>query len=256
MTGTHHFLTDQRFGTSPVHRLDARAKIVGFVGLTVVSVSTPADAVWAFALYGCVLFFLLGLSRLPVTFVLRRALVVLPFVLAVAIFVPFFDSAGAGGYNLGGVHVTQAGLLVLWNVAAKAFIGVISAVLLVSTTSFAELMAALERLRVPRVFILVASFMYRYAFLLTEEFQRMRRAMTARNYEGRWFLDAPVMGQVLSSLFLRSYARGERVYVAMMSRGYDGSARLSSPSSFGLREAAFLGGLAVTLSAIRLTTLL
>jgi cobalt/nickel transport system permease protein len=256
MTGTHHFLTDERFGGSPLHRLDARAKIVGFVGFTVVSVSTPASAVWAFVLYACLLLFLLGLSRLPLVFVLRRALVVLPFVLAVAVFVPFFDSAGPGGYNLGGVRVSEAGLLVLWNVTVKALLGVTSAVLLISTSSFPELMAGLEGLRVPRVFVLVASFMYRYAFLLTEEFQRMRRAMVSRNYQGRWFLDAPVIGQVVSSLFLRSYARGERVYVAMVSRGYDGSTRLSSPSAFSGADLLFLGGLAVALAAIRLSTLL
>lgn len=256
MSGAHHFLTDDRFGTSPLHRLDARAKIVGLVGLTVVSVSTPASAVWAFVLYGCLLFFLVGLSRLPLGFVLKRSLVIVPFVLAVAVFVPFFDSAGPGGYNVGGVRVTDAGLLVLWNVGVKSFLGVISAVLLVSTTSFPELMAGLEGLRVPRVFVLVASFMYRYAFLLTEEFQRMRRAMTARNYEGRWFLDAPVLGHVLSSLFLRSYARGERVYVAMVSRGFDGSARLSASSGWRAADALFLAALAVALSAIRLSTLL
>jgi cobalt/nickel transport system permease protein len=251
MSGTHHFLTERALGDSPIHLLDPRAKILGFLGITVVAVSTPATATWAFLLYGLVLFFLLGLSRLPPGFVLRRSLVVVPFVLLVALFLPFLQQGG-GSYNLGGLTVSGNGLLVLWNVTAKSLLGVISAVILVSTTSFPELMSGLDRLRVPRVFTLVASFMYRYVFLFSEEFLRMRRAMTARNYRGRWFVDAPVLAHLLSALFLRSYARGERVYVAMLSRGYEGVVSLAAPAAFRRADALFLGGLALSLAAIRI----
>lgn len=253
MSGTHHFLTDARFAASPVHRLDPRAKIVGFLSLTVVSVSTPAPAVWAFALYGLVLIFLVGLSRLPLGYVVRRSLVVVPFVLLVVVFIPFFHEAGPGGYNLGGVHVSGAGLLVVWNAAVKALLGILAMIVLVSTTSFAELVSGLEGLRVPRIFTLVASFMYRYSFLFIEEYQRMRRAMISRNYQGRWFTDLPVMGQMLSSLFLRSYARGERVYMAMLSRGYEGTMRLATPLSLRPADVLFLAGLGASLLAIRLS---
>jgi cobalt/nickel transport system permease protein len=251
VSGTHHFLTEKSFGDSPIHRLDPRGKILGFLGISVVAVSTPATVAWAFPLYGLVLFFLLGLSRLPAGFVLRRSLVIVPFVLLVAIFLPFFQQAGGGSYNLGGLKVSESGLLVLWNVTAKSLVGVFSLIILVSTTSFPELMSGLERLHVPRIFTLVASFMYRYTFLFVEEFQRMRRAMTARNYRGRWFTDAPVLGHLLSSLFLRSYARGERVYVAMLSRGYEGVFHLAAPPAFRRVDAFFLGALSIALAAIR-----
>ncbi len=251
MSGTHHFLTDARFGTSPIHRLDPRAKLVGFLGLTIVVVSTPPGALWAFALYAAVLLFLLGLSRLPLGFVLRRTLIIVPFVLTVAVFLPFLHEGAGGSSHLGGVRISNAGLLVLWNVAAKALFGVVSMIVLVSTTSFSELIAGLEGLHVPRIFTLIASFMYRYSFLFVEEYRRMRRAMEARSYRGRWLGDAPLLGHVLSSLFLRSYARGERVYVAMVSRGYDGSMTSTTRLGFRAADAVFLAVMVLVLGGVR-----
>ena len=244
-------LTDTRPAESPLHRLDGRAKIVGFLGFTVVVVSTPARAMWSFALYAAALLFLVGLSRLRVTYVLKRTSVVVPFVILVAVFLPFFHGAGPGGSGGLGVHVTVAGWLALWNVAAKAILGVVSVVLLAGTTTFPEMVAGFEGLKAPRIFLLIVSFMYRYSFVFVEELRRMQRAMASRNYTARWLWNVPTLGQCLSALFLRSYSRGERVYVAMLSRGYDGTTRLSSAGVFGAADAAFVGGLFAVLITIR-----
>jgi cobalt/nickel transport system permease protein len=239
-TGTASLLTEVRTGGSFVHRLDARAKILGFIGFTVVVVTTPAGAIWAFVLYAVVLAFLIGLARLPLTYVLKRALVVVPFVLVVAIFLPFFHRAGAGGYSLGGMRVTGEGLLVLWNAGAKAMLGVLSMIVLGSTTTFPDMVSGFERLHTPKVFILIVSFMYRYSFVFVEELRRMQRAMASRNYRARWLWNVPTLGHMLSALFLRSYSRGERVYVAMLSRGYEGTVRVLGGSRFGAADGAFL----------------
>jgi cobalt/nickel transport system permease protein len=249
--GTAEFPTERSTGVGGLQRLDSRAKILGFMGLTLIVVSTPARAVWAFALYAAIIAFLIGLSRLRISQVLRRALVVIPFVLVVAIFLPFFDRAGSGGYSVGGAHVTADGLLVLWNVGIKAILGVLSMILLGSTTTFSDMLAGFQRLRVPQVFVLVVSFMYRYSFVFLDELQRMQRAMVSRNYRARWLWNVPTLGRLLSSLFLRSYSRGERVYVAMISRGYEGRMRLSSPTNFGSAEICFLSLLLVAAIAIR-----
>jgi cobalt/nickel transport system permease protein len=250
-TGTTSLLTEARTGGSLVHRLDARAKIVGFIGLTVVVVTTPAGAIWAFALYAAVLAFLIGLARLPLMYVLKRALVVVPFVLVVAIFLPFFHRAGAGGYSLGGMRVTGEGLLVLWNAGAKAILGVLSMIVLGSTTTFPDMVSGFERLHAPKVFILIVSFMYRYSFVFVEELRRMQRAMASRNYRARWLWNVPTLGHMLSALFLRSYSRGERVYVAMLSRGYDGTVRVLAGGRFGVADGAFLVALLGAVVVIR-----
>ncbi|MHB8869795.1 MAG: cobalt ECF transporter T component CbiQ [Thermoleophilia bacterium] len=252
MSGAHHFLTDARFGTSPIHRLDPRVKIVGFLGLTIVSVSTPATEAWAFALYFALLLFLVGMSRLPLIFLVRRAALILPVVGVAVVFLPFLHQGGREFHVIAGLTISEAGLILLWNVLVKAILGMVSMMVLALTTSFAELIAGLDRLRTPRIFTLIVSFMYRYSFVFVEEFRRMRRAMEARNYRGRWLWDVGVVGHVMSSLFLRSYQRGERVYVAMLSRGYDGTMPAAKAPAMQRAELVFLGGLTATLAAIRI----
>jgi cobalt/nickel transport system permease protein len=152
--------------------------------------------------------------------------------------------------------VSVDGLLVLWNVTVKAVLGVLSMILLTSTTGFPDMIAGFQHLRMPHVFVLVVSFMYRYSFVFLEELRRMQRAMASRNYRARWLWNVPTLGRMLSSLFLRSYGRGERVYVAMVSRGYDGRVNLAEPAGFGRAEIVFLVLLLVTALAVRVAAAL
>lgn len=222
----HSYLDSFSNLDSPIHRLEARAKIILFFALVVVCVTTPAQAYAAFIGYLLVLLVLLFLSRLPLKHVFKRALVVVPFVLMVAAFIPFLrtDVIG-GGYNLGGMIISQSGLLVLWNVVVKSSVGVLSVILLSSTTPFDGLLKGFERLKVPHIFTTIAAFMYRYSFVLIDEAMRMKRARDSRNFKGKWIWDAKVIGHMVGSLFMRSYERGERVYLAMLARGYDGRSR-------------------------------
>src|SRR5665811_2334693 len=119
--------------------------------------------------------------------------------------------------------------------------------------SFAEIISGLEGLRVPRVFTLILSFMYRYAFVLSEEFQRMRRAFMSRNGGVRNLWHADMLGPLLGSFFLRSYDRGERVHVAMTSRGYSGSMKVSAPHAADTADAVFLLTMAFLLLMIRIS---
>lgn len=233
--------------------LDARAKILSFIGLAVIVVTTPAREVWAFAAYAIVLALLVGLSRVSLRYFFKRLVVVIPFVVVVAVFVPFFGRAGSGGYSLGMVRLSTEGLVVLWNVVAKATLSVSSMIILGGTTSFPDMLEGLQRLRVPRVFVLIVSFMYRYSFVFADELERMQKAMAARNYRARWLWNVPTLGHVLASLFLRSFNRGERVYVAMLSRGYDGTFSLAAPTLFGRAEFVFLALVLGAALAVRLT---
>ncbi|MHA1572600.1 MAG: cobalt ECF transporter T component CbiQ [Alphaproteobacteria bacterium] len=208
---------------SPIHRLDARTKIITLLSLIVVNVSTPPNAFGAFGGYLAVILAVILLSRVPLGYVFFRSLVVIPFVLMVAAFVPFLKGGG-GSYSLGvgGLRVSQSGLMVLWNTFVKSYIAVLSMIALSSTTPFPQLLRGLEQLGAPKLCVMLASFTYRYIFVLVEEAERMKRARDARCYGGRWLWHAKVIGQMIGTLFLRSYERGERVYVAMVARGFDG----------------------------------
>lgn len=224
------------------------------LGLVVVAVSTPARSVWSFAAYGLILASILGLSRLPLGYVARRALIVVPFVLMVAVFLPFFQEGGTGGYNIGSVRISETGILVLWNTVVKAGIGILSVIILASTTSFAELISGMEALKVPRIFTLIVSFMYRYAFVLTDEFRRMHRAFVSRNGSLRHLGHAHRLGTLVGSFFLRSYDRGEMVHVAMVSRGYSGKMKVAAPPEAGRGDAVFLLTLILLLGLIRISS--
>jgi cobalt/nickel transport system permease protein len=87
----------------------------------------------------------------------------------------------------------------------------------------AELLAGLERLRLPRALTTIAGFMVRYADVIADEVRRMRIARISRGHDPRWIWQARAVASSAGTLFIRSYERGERVYLAMVSRGYTGS---------------------------------
>jgi cobalt/nickel transport system permease protein len=208
---------------SRIHRLDPRAKIAGLAGITVVGVSTPPRE-WP-VLVACALALaaIAALARVGPGVIWSRARVVLPLVVFVALFVPFVR--GGERVQLGPLAVSRDGLTTFAGVGSKALIGTVSAVLLGATTSFPDVLHGLERMRAPRLLTLIAAFMYRYLFVIGGEVRRMRVALAARGYRPRHALQAAAIGRVATALFLRTYDRGERVYVAMLARGYGGPAR-------------------------------
>jgi cobalt/nickel transport system permease protein len=174
---------------------------------------------------------------------LKKVLVILPFLFVVTISVPFFKKDGVGGgYNLGlgGLSVSRSGLWILWNVVIKSSLGVFAIILLYSTTSFPQLVRGLERLGSPKIFTVLISFMYRYSFILIDEMQRMKRARDSRCFGGKCFWQSRTIGHMVGTLFLRSFHRGERVYLAMLSRGYHGTMPETTAGKFGLGEMLFL----------------
>ena len=210
---------DTRLGDSRLHRLDPRAKLLASVGVTVVAVATPL-ALWpVWIACAAVLVATAIAAHLPFGMLWRRARAVLPLVLFVAAFLPFVRE-GETVLELGPLSVSDAGLETFASVSAKAIIGTASAVLLSATTSFPAILDALASLRVPRPFVLTAQLTWRYLFVITGEVQRTRTSMAARGYRPRHALQAAVLGRAAGTLFLRSYARGERVHLAMLSRGY------------------------------------
>jgi cobalt/nickel transport system permease protein len=99
--------------------------------------------------------------------------------------------------------------------------------------------------------VLIAGFVYRYLFVVVDEVQRMRAALAARAYRPRSALQAAAVGRVATALFLRTHARGERVYLAMLSRGYAGSVPALDTLSFRASDVVFVAAIAVVVLPIR-----
>jgi cobalt/nickel transport system permease protein len=235
---------------SPVHRLDPRAKLLGFVGITVVAVSTPLHAWPAYVACALALVAAAAVARVGPGVLWTRARVVLPLVVFVAVFVPFVR--GGETVSVGPFELSESGLATFLTVSVKATIGTVSAVLLGATTSFPDVLHALERLRAPRLLVLIAGFMYRYLFVIVDETRRMRTALAARAYRPRHLLAVSAIGRVVIAMFLRTYDRGERVYVAMLARGYRGTMPRLDALVWRRADALFLAVLGTTLLAIRI----
>jgi cobalt/nickel transport system permease protein len=248
MSGLHESGVTGDLG-SPIHRLDPRAKLIGLAGITVVAVSTPLHAWPAYVACALALGAIALVAGVPLRTLWRRVRVVLPLVLFVAVFVPFVRKGDP--VDLGPFTVSEQGLATFATVSAKAILGTFSAVVLGATTSFPDVLYALERLRAPRLLVLIAAFMYRYLFVIVDEVSRMRAALAARGYAPRHALQAAAIGRVATALFLRTYERAERVHLAMLARGWSQAMPRLEVLVFRRADALFLTALAAVLLSTR-----
>lgn len=205
-------------------RLDVRVNILICFSIIIAGVSTPPQALRAFAAYYSLVIIYVIAARVPLLPFVKRSLAAIPFVLMVAIFVPFFRREPRDVmYALPfGLAVSRSGLWLLANAALKGTLGVCALVALGAGTPFADLLSGLHWLRVPRALVNITAFMIRYLDVLRDEIERMRRAADSRGRRSRWLWHARVIGQMIGALFLRSIERAERVFAAMQSRGYGG----------------------------------
>jgi cobalt/nickel transport system permease protein len=254
----HSFLDQYSDRDSPVHRLDPRAKLVATLAFIAAVVLTPSASWLTYGLCFIIIAALILMSRVPLLYILRRSLVIIPFVLLVAIFIPFFkEGEVAGSFSLGQWHisVSRSGLQLLATILAKSWLSILSLVLLTSTTGFARLLKGLEQLHLPRVMVMLLSFMYRYIFLLTDEVMRMKQARDSRSFGGKRLRQIGAVGNMIGTLFIRSYERGERVYAAMVARGFDGHSRTLDSLQFRRVDAAFTAAMVAAIAGISLFNL-
>jgi cobalt/nickel transport system permease protein len=206
-------------GHSPVHRAPAHLKILALLGFMILVVATPGT--W-FAAYAGWLALVLGvvlLARVPLTWLLPRMLVEVPFVVF-AVLMPFI--ARGPEVSFLGMQVSESGLLAGWTLLAKGTLGVIAGLTLAATTTPPDVVRGLERLRLPSMLVQIAAFMIRYLEVVADDLRRQNVALASRGFVTRDPRHWPVLAKSVGALFIRSYERGERVHLAMLSRGYDG----------------------------------
>jgi cobalt/nickel transport system permease protein len=216
---------------SPVHALDARVKL-GLSLACLLALALLPPGAWAGLLACAILIWWtiiraqVGLGRL-----LASAAIALPFALVAVTLV--FSRPGTPIFTiaLGPLRLTASdvGLIAFLSVLLKSWLSVQTTLLLMATTPFSELLGALRALRLPEVFVSILGFAYRYLFVMADEARRMLRARACRAAElpgyragGSLIWRARVVGAMVGTLFLRAHARSERIYAAMLARGYNG----------------------------------
>jgi len=240
---------------SVIHRLDPRIKIIFFSTFILFVIFTEPTSFLSFALYGALIAWLIVLSKVPLTVILKRSLVIIPFVLMIALFIPFYKKGElAGGYSFGSLRpvVTYDGVMIFWNVLAKAYLCILSTILLTVSTRLADLLKAFEKLKCPALFTMILSFMYRYIFVVQDELIMMSRAKEARSVGGSKWFHTKALANMIAVLFMRTYERAENVYLAMCSRGFDGRIRTIGNFRFKKKDFYFLFIVIGTLVVIKI----
>jgi cobalt/nickel transport system permease protein len=226
-----------RSGGSLVHHLDPRIKVVITVLFILSNVLLPDGAWLAFALSWGLVLSISNLSGLGFGYVIKRSFIAFPFALAALSAVFAIPGQPVFGIEFGSWRLiaTDAGVLRFISVVVRSWLSVQMAILLTATTQFPDLIHALRHLRVPSPLVAVISFMYRYLFVLVDEVIRLLRARDARSAYHQTGGKSPliwrarVAGNMAGQLFLRSYDRSERIYSAMLARGYQGQLLTLNP---------------------------
>ena len=199
--------------------MPAHLKIVAGLLFIIVGVATSISNWQAFIGYFLLIGIVLAIAQLPVKKILSRATVEIPFVLF-AFLMPFFGTGEK--FELFGLSLYREGLLAGAAIIAKGSLGLLVAITLSGSTKAREIIGGLEVLRLPTLMVQIATFMLRYVNVVSDEMERMKVARQSRGFEAKGIADWKVLTQAAGALFIRSYERGERVHLAMLSRGYVG----------------------------------
>src|SRR4051794_12473749 len=242
MSGGHGGHVLYRAGTSPGHRLAPPGKNVAAPLGGICVVATPRTEFWAFGAYLVLLAGVWAVAGVPVGHFARRAVIEVPFVV-IALVMPFLG--GSPRFDVLGLSLSEPGTLAGWNILAKGTIGVLASLTLAATTAPRELIVGLQRLRAPAVLTTIATLMLRYLEVIAAEARRMRTARISRGHDPRFLWQVGATARGIGALFVRSYERGERVHLAMVSRGWTGT----MPDRGGAaRPVSWLAGLAPVLA--------
>lgn len=220
-----------------VHKLDPRAKLIATLLFIITVVSFPKYEIAGllpFLLFPMLLF---TLSDIPATFILKKVLLVSSFAVFIGIFNPLLDRQTA--YAVFGFSVS-GGWISFISLMLKFFLTITSALLLIATTSFPGVCHALQKMGMPELFVSQLLFLYRYIFVLAEEAMKIVRARDMRSFGGKGLGMKPAI-HLFGTLFLRTIERAERVYQAMLSRGFSGRLNASRVYSITIADALFVG---------------
>jgi cobalt/nickel transport system permease protein len=231
-----HFLDPYQSGSSLVHEIDARVKLVLTLAFVLTTAVIPVGA-WPLYLLLLVLVMSLEvLSGVGIGFFLKRSALAALFILAALPLIFTVPGKALFAIQLGSweFSASLAGIDRFLSIALKSWISVQMAIVLTATTQFPDVLSAMRALRVPRMLVAIFGLMWRYLFVFADEALRLLRARTARSGEsedenlhsgGSITWRAQIAGGLAGNLFVRSLERSERIYAAMLARGYDGEIR-------------------------------
>lgn len=252
----HSFIDGHSNIDSPLSRLDPRVRVIGFLLLVACIALAGRESFRVYSFYGMIVALLALVSRVPLLHIFKRTVVIAPFIMVMAAFIPFMpggDPVFRLNFASVEIAVSRTGLLLFSSLAIKSFLSLASLIILTASTPFVRLLKALQDLRVPLIIIMVLSFMYRYIFVIEDEFMKMKQARDSRMTRQAGLFGFRSLANLVGVLFIRAYERSESVYMAMCSRGFSGKIAVGQQGGLGLqyRDLAFLALIVLSLSGIQ-----
>jgi len=230
-----------------IHRLDPRVKVITTLLFIICVISFDKYEVSRLLPFFIFPALLVGIADLPLNYLLRKLILVSPFVLFIGIFNPFLDREIL--LHIGSLQIS-GGWLSLISILLRFILTVGAGLLLIATTGFPAICMAIEKLGAPKIFAVLLLMLYRYLFVLVEESIRMMRAYTLRAFSKK----RPrytIFKQLLGSLLLRTLDRAQRIHLAMLSRAFTGDIKIARQFSFGTNEFLYLAACAALFSFVR-----
>ncbi len=218
----HEFFDHHREGDSIIHKLDPRLKLLIMTSFIFLIILIPYHQKQLFLFYGFMLILTALLSRVSLLHYLSKLVKLYPMIFFISIFLPFFPSDSHQFVQLGMVKIYVSGLQKFMLINIKSVLAMMMTIIMISTTDLMMILRGMEKLKIPKIFISILSFMYRFIFLLIDEVERMSMAYHSRYLQLPLIRRIKTLGQLMGMLFIRTYERGERIYLAMESRGFEG----------------------------------
>ena len=231
----------------PAARLDPRAKLLAALGFSLVVALAPG---WPGPALGLGLgLAMIPWSRLPGGLLVKRALGVNLFVVFLWVFLPWrLDWADGLALSYAPEGLVLAGLITLKVNAIFLCLSV-----LVGTSTVNQVLHALAHLKLPAKLVTLFMLFYRYLHLLEQEYRRLRQAMTVRGFvPGTNLHTYRSYARLLAMLLVRSVDRSERVYQAMLCRGFAGTFWLLDHFAWRRADSAFCTASGVILLGLAL----
>ncbi len=220
----HHFADEYSQVNGTLQKIDPRLKIISALLFVFLVNLTPFPKAFSLIYYAFVLILCILLASVPLLRIARKSLVSLPFIIFFALFSLLY-------------HRSQPWFSLF--ILIKAYLSILAMILLVSSTVFSHFLKALQKLKIPVVLVMILSFMYRYLFVITDELMNVRTAKDARTVGGSAWFHTKVLANIIGVVFISSYERSERIYKAMLSRGFDGTIRTLDDFSLKNRDYIF-----------------
>jgi cobalt/nickel transport system permease protein len=219
-------------GNTVIHRLDPRIKVLMAALFVICVVSFDKYVIAAMFPFALFLTIIMGLGEIPAIYVIKKLVLASPFAIMIGIFNPFFDQQIV--LHLGSIAVS-GGWISFFSILLRFCLTVSAMLVLIATTGFNSVCMALEKLGIPKIFAVQLLMLYRYIFVLIAEGQRMYQARTIRSFQGRG-MDMKTFTYFIGQLLLRTIDRGQRIHLAMLCRGFDGTIRTRQTLHFALRD--------------------